>query len=210
MRTDQLIDALSRDPAPALPAMNALIARALAVGGLISLGLMLATVGVRREMAAATMQGWFVLKLALVALIALAGWKLASRAGKPGRSLQFGVLAAAVAAIALACFTDLWMLGTPGVGRRIIGDNALLCIVTIPFLSIAPLVAGFIAMRDGAPTRPTQAGAALGLLAGGIGGVMYGLHCTDDSPLFVAIWYVAGIGLVTLAGAAAGRRWLSW
>ena len=32
----------------------------------------------------------------------------------------------------------------------------------------------------------------------------------NDSPLFVMTWYSLAIGLVTVAGFLAGRRWLAW
>jgi hypothetical protein len=67
-----------------------------------------------------------------------------------------------------------------------------------------------VALRGAAPANPTAAGALAGLAAGGIGGAVYGLHCFDDSPLFVAIWYPVGIALMTTAGALIGRRVLRW
>ena len=67
-----------------------------------------------------------------------------------------------------------------------------------------------VALRAGAPRSPAMAGAAAGLLAGGLGAVLYAIHCADDSPLFVALWYVPAVALVVLAGAAAGSRVLRW
>jgi hypothetical protein len=54
------------------------------------------------------------------------------------------------------------------------------------------------------------AGAVGGLLAGGLGAMLYASHCTDDSPLFVALWYVVAIALVAVVGALAGRLVLRW
>jgi hypothetical protein len=67
-----------------------------------------------------------------------------------------------------------------------------------------------LALRQGAPTRPGVAGAAAGLLAGGIAATFYAAHCTDDSPLFVATWYTLAIGALALLGAAVGQRFLRW
>jgi hypothetical protein len=36
------------------------------------------------------------------------------------------------------------------------------------------------------------------------------LHCFDDSPLFVATWYVLAAILVVLLGMLLGRRLLRW
>jgi len=39
---------------------------------------------------------------------------------------------------------------------------------------------------------------------------LYALHCTDDSPLFVATWYSLAIAGVTVLGWAVGSRLLRW
>ena len=49
-----------------------------------------------------------------------------------------------------------------------------------------------------------------GLAAGGLAAAFYASNCTDDSPLFVALWYTLAIGIVTGAGYLAGKRWLTW
>jgi hypothetical protein len=67
-----------------------------------------------------------------------------------------------------------------------------------------------IALRAGAPRSTALAGTVAGLIAGGLGATLYATHCTDDSPLFVALWYPIGIALVALAGRIAGERLLRW
>jgi hypothetical protein len=51
---------------------------------------------------------------------------------------------------------------------------------------------------------------AAGAMAAGIGAAIYALHCPDDSPLFLALWYVMAVTAVILAGRAGGRRLLRW
>jgi hypothetical protein len=48
------------------------------------------------------------------------------------------------------------------------------------------------------------------VLAGGLGAMLYAIHCVDDSPLFVALWYVPAVALVTLTGTLMGSRILRW
>ena len=91
-----------------------------------------------------------------------------------------------------------------------IGHNSRWCLAMIPLLGTAPLAAGLWALRQAAPARPMLSGAVAGLLAGGIAGFLYGLHCTDDSPLFVATWYSIATAMLTLAGAMLGRWLLRW
>ncbi|MEX2741320.1 NrsF family protein [Rhizobium mongolense] len=65
-------------------------------------------------------------------------------------------------------------------------------------------------MKNGAAERPSLAGAAAGLAAGGIAAALYAWHCTDDSPLFLAVWYTTAIAAVTATGALIGSRYLTW
>ena len=90
------------------------------------------------------------------------------------------------------------------------GTNSLACLALVPLLSLVPLGAILMALRYGAPSDPRLAGAAAGLLAGGIGATFYATHCVDDSPLFVATWYGLSITVVAMVGAALGARILKW
>jgi len=212
MRTDDLIDALSRDPVPAMPPVSTLLLRGLAIAVPITAALLLATIGVRENLTQSWSDGWFVLKLALVTLLAAAGWRAVRISATPqGRAPRaLAPAAGALLAISLAGVADLGMLGLEDWRDRLVGETAIFCLISIPLLSLAPLAAIIHGLRESAPSNPALAGASAGLLAGGLGAVLYGLHCTDDSPLFLAVWYLSAVAVVTLAGALAGRRWLRW
>jgi hypothetical protein len=65
-------------------------------------------------------------------------------------------------------------------------------------------------MRSAAPTRPAVAGAAAGLLAGGLGATVYTLHCPELAAPFIGVWYVLGMAIPAAIGAVAGwflPRW---
>jgi hypothetical protein len=47
-------------------------------------------------------------------------------------------------------------------------------------------------------------------MSAGVGALLYATHCTDDSPLFVALWYGGATAIVVAIGALAGRRLLRW
>jgi hypothetical protein len=49
-----------------------------------------------------------------------------------------------------------------------------------------------------------------GLLAGALVATVFAMHCTNDSPLFVAIWCALAIGLMAMAGLLFGRYVLRW
>jgi hypothetical protein len=80
----------------------------------------------------------------------------------------------------------------------------------VPMLAIAPLLACLYCLRQAAPASPARAGAVAGLLSGAIAAAVYALHCTDDSPLFVALWYTVAVAGVTAIGAWAGDRVARW
>ena len=65
------------------------------------------------------------------------------------------------------------------------------------------------ALRAGAPEEPFFAGAVAGVAAAGIGASVYALHCPEDSPLFMAVWYSLAAFAMAVIGAASGR-WLRW
>lgn len=123
----------------------------------------------------------------------------------PGRRL---LPLAALAVLAVA--VELSVLPSVSWAGRLIGSNALVCLVAIPTLAIVPLAAVLAMLRSGAPASPTLAGAAAGLLAAAAAAALYAFHCFDDSPLFVVTWYgLAALPVITL-GAVAGRRLLRW
>ena len=114
-----------------------------------------------------------------------------------------GLLAAAMATELLVVPPSQWM-------ARTIGANNLYCLALIPLIGLAPLAAFLLTLRYAAPTRPGVAGAAAGLLAGALSATFYAAHCTDDSPLFVAVWYSLAIAILAALGAIAAPRLARW
>ena len=84
------------------------------------------------------------------------------------------------------------------------------CLVSIPLIAIAPFAVLVWAVRQAAPTNLVRTGALVGLVAGSISAMGYGLHCMADSLPFIAIWYGGTIALCTLAGAKLGSWLLRW
>lgn len=92
----------------------------------------------------------------------------------------------------------------------IFGRTWRTCALNISLLSIPVFIAIFRALRSLAPTRLRQAGAAGGLLAGAIATLAYCLHCPEMGIPFWGVWYLLGMLLPTLLGAALGPRLLRW
>lgn len=79
------------------------------------------------------------------------------------------------------------LAGTPAThwDRRVLRDEWVECLVSIPVIAIVPFSVVIRAARRAAPTDLVRAGAFAGLVAGSISAMAYALHCTDDSLAFV-------------------------
>jgi hypothetical protein len=211
MKTDDLIAALVADRAASGRSLARRLAFALTGGGLLSLGLFFAAIGLREDLAPALTTWRFDLKLGLVLLALVLAFGLCRALASPvapphpGRRL-LPLAAAAVVAIA----AELFILAPSAWGTHLVGTKWLVCLTAIPMLSLAPLVAVLLILRSAAPASPALAGAAAGLLASAAGAALYAFGCFDDSPLFVATWYTLAALLVTVVGALAGHRLLRW
>jgi hypothetical protein len=211
MKTENLIEALVADHATGRRSISGALAAAFALGGLMSLALFFAELGIREDIAQALATWRFDLKIGLVLLALGSAFNFCmalSRpvpSGRPGRRL---LPLAALAALAVAI--ELTVLPGASWGTRLVGSNSLICLTSIPMLALAPLAAALLALRSGAPASPALAGAAAGLLAAAGGATLYAFHCFDDSPLFVMTWYVMAATPVVVLGAIAGHRLLRW
>jgi hypothetical protein len=212
MKTDDLIRALTTDLAPPGPSIETRFAAAFLPGVLIALALFAVTLGPRGDLALVAgdmrFQFKFVVTLLLALCSALLVWRLV-RPGAPAR-LQIAVLAFVPLVLTAGVLTELFVLPTASWCPKLVGSNGLVCLVSIPFFALPMLIAEILALRQGAPTRPTLTGVVAGLFAGGVAAAIYAAHCPDDSPLFVALWYSLGIAIVALVGGLAGRLALRW
>jgi hypothetical protein len=168
--------------------------------------------GVRPDIAEAARTVRFDLKIVQALLLAATAVALVLRLAQPGAStgLQKAVLAAAPILLVIAVITELVVVPASQWQAKLVGSNSLICLTAIPLLSLPLLAAVLLALRQGAPTSRGAAGAAAGLVAGGLAAALYATQCIDDSPLFVAVWYTIAIGVVTVLGAVLGKRLLRW
>jgi hypothetical protein len=107
-----------------------------------------------------------------------------------------------VALIAL-CLASGWLLDASRDGFSTLIDrldwrNGLQCVYEMAVLS-APAVIGLgLLMRRGAPTDHAGTALAAGLTAAAWGAFVFVFACPFDDPLYVAVWYSLGCGVVTL------------
>lgn len=210
MTTDELIARLAAEPAAPPPGATGWLAPA--AGLVASAGLFALAYRARPDLAGAAADPVVAAKSLLPLALAAFALVLARRAIRPGAAPG----AAARAIWAVPALAGLILTGaaarTPPEQwpAALIGESVYACLPSIALLS-APILAGLLLwFRAGAPEHPARAGGLAGLAAAGAATAIYSLHCSEDSPLFYAVWYSLGIGFVALAGAAAGARVLRW
>jgi hypothetical protein len=67
-----------------------------------------------------------------------------------------------------------------------------------------------VTLRGGAPEGAVASGAVAGFFCASVAGLIYAVHCPDDSPFFVVFWYGAVAIALTVMGALSGRLLLRW
>lgn len=213
MSTDDLIarlgaTAASRRPVP----VTGLILAALAIGLLSALAIVMAIWGPRHDMAQAVQTMGFWMKASYAASFAAAGVLLMERLGRPGERapIGMGLAGAAFVVVLLLTVRELLLLPREGWMPAVKGHSWEVCSLRIAGISLPGFVAALWALRHMAPTRPRLAGAAAGLMAGGLGATAYALACNETAATFLASWYSLGMLAWAAVGALLGPRLLRW
>ena len=213
MRTDDLVSLLAKDAQPvskgAVPLRLTLFG---ALGVVAAFVIMVLWLGIRPDLAEAARGFPFWMKAAYTAGLAVAGFALIERLARPGGAGRVGLILLGLVVLAIVALAVMQLSSTPadGMSAALLGSTWTQCPWRILILSAPGLVALLIAVRRFAPSNPWRAGAAAGLLAGGLGATVYGLFCQESAAPFVAIWYSLGISLSGLLGALLGSRLLRW
>ena len=213
MKTDDLVAMLSTNVEPT---GRGLVVRtitiAVAAGAVLALGFVLVGLGVRADLTATRATAFLLLKVAFALAVIGMAMRYLTKLARPGAERGISQLAIVMpfAAIALLGAIGLGIAPSSHWNRMVLGDEWLECLLSIPIIAIVPFAVTILAVRRAAPTDLVRTGAVVGLVAGGVSAMAYALHCTDDSLLFVAVWYGGTIALCTLAGAVLGPRLLRW
>lgn len=212
MRTEDLIKALDADARDKAMPLGKAWWLAVGVAVAIAAAVFFATIGPRPDIMPAMHTMRFMSKFVFTLVLAASAFALIRVLSMPGAATRRAMawMIAAPVLVMLAVALELFVVPQTEWSRRMIGSNMMVCMSFIPLIGIGPLAIFLGMLRYGAPTRPVLAGAAAGLLAGGLAATFYAAHCFDDSPLFVATWYTIAIAFLALLGAIGGRLFIRW
>lgn len=212
MKTEQLIDSLVADRDRRVLAPHQGLRLALPLAIMATILVFIWCLDMREDLMPA-METWrYLLKLLTASLIAIGAGAALIYLSRPEHGARRVVKWLPLALLPLLAGFALEGMMLPAVSweQAAMGSGRMYCLFYVPILSLAPLAATLWALGRGAPRSPVLGGAIAGLAAGGIGAFVYSIHCDNDSPFYVAIWYLGGIGIVTLLGALLGYRYLRW
>jgi len=213
MRTEDLIQALSRDVEPTAP-MHALWRLwMLAVAGFVVAGLLTAfLLGVRPDYVEGLVAPDTAMKFAFTAGVAIATWPALIRVARAGElgGWRRDILGLPFAAIALAATIQLGFARYANWSDLFFDQSWSLCLPMVTLLSLPIYLAVGLVLRRMAPVDLSQAGFVAGLFAGGLGALAYTLHCQADDMPYVAVFYSLAILVAAALGGLAGPRILRW
>lgn len=213
MKTSALIELLATGAsAQPLRRVGPHLARAVTLGLLASFAFVVLVYHLLPNLTQVVQLPMFWVKLGLAASVAAAGMVLTARLARPGTAARRGWWGVALPVALIWVLAALeWFAAAPGARAALLwGSTWRSCPWSIGLIGLPVFVAAFAVLRDGAPTQARWAGAAAGALAGGAGAAVYALHCPELTAPFMAVWYVLGMALPALVGAALGPRLLRW
>ena len=213
MKTDDVIDDLTRDLAPvsrhALPLRLAL---GVGVGSVVSALVMVLWLGIRPDLMQATATSAYWMKFGYTALLALFAFWATERLARPGSQADWAFAGIGAVFLILFAMASMQMMHTPPDARMplMMGHSAMVCPWRIAILSLPIFVGAIWSLRSLAPTQLILAGAVAGLASGALGAWIYAFHCDESAAPFVLTFYTLGIAALGAAGAVIARPLLRW
>ncbi len=212
MQTDELIADLSGEFTRRKRQAGLPLWLAAAASPVVAFAVFMPLLGPRPDFLASFGSIRFDMKFIEAGLLAVTALGLLAALARPARPWRSRLPMLLVPALLLLAAAGVELLVMPEATWpiRAIGQNAMTCLIAIPTIGAPVLLLLLYALSQQAPTRPGLTGATAGLVAAGISATFYAAHCSDDSPLFVAIWYPLATMILVAAGALAGSRLLRW
>lgn len=209
---DNFIDALVGDlrPVRAMRSRDGLLLAGLA--GAATVGLTIALLGLRPDVAAGTFQPLFLFANGLLLAVGLGCAFAAVRMGMPrvGQSSHGWKWGVGIAGLLPAAALIMLASGTETMPADLVTSHEIKCVVMgllLGLLSATMLVAW---LRRGAPTSAERAGLLVGLASGSVGMLAFAFHCPLDSFYHVGLWHALPVVLGGVIGRLVVPRMIRW
>ncbi|OUJ14688.1 NrsF family protein [Acetobacter sp. DsW_063] len=201
MSTDPLIGRLTAELQPVRRQSPRRAALILALLCVVEIVVLLSLGWMRPDMPRAMGMPSFWWKTASLTVIMVIGATTTLRSLNPTRSPRPGLRA--LGYVVLAALAAGWVIDAAQVGpivlwRRLDPVHGLRCARKIIELSLPVALALGVIVRRGASVDPRGTAWAAGSAAAAWGALAFVMACPFDDPLYVAVWYSLGCGVVSL------------
>jgi hypothetical protein len=213
VRTDELIVALARDAHPVRPLHRPSLRLAKWTAAIVPLTAVAAVViGLRADVSSAITQPAFIGIAAATIATALISAASALVLSIPGaeRSIAQRALPLSMGGLWALALVILLTVGDNPVQRLAAWPLHWLCVIEITALGIVPALALFTLLRDAAPLRRYWICAHATLASVAIGAAATQFLCPLDDPAHQLVGHLLPVAVLSMLGALAGRRLLSW
>ena len=177
----------------------------LALGG-AELALILIFGAMRPNLGRVILWPFMVWKIGSLAVLAVVSCAVAMRSFTPTTSSRYGLaLLPGLAALTLigGAFVTNAAESSRSLMERLAPAHGILCVTFIVVLAIPVMALLAVLMRRAAPVRPARSAWVAGVAASTCGALIFTACCPINDPLYIVVWYSAGIAIVTAAA-----RWL--
>ena len=199
---DDFIDALVGDlrPVRAMRARDGLALAALA--GAATVGLTIALLGLRPDVAAGNFQPLFLFANGLLLAVGLGSAFAAVRMGMPrvGQSSHGWKWVVAMAGLLPVAALIMLASRTEAMPAALVTSHEIKCVVMGLLLGLLTATVLVMWLRRGAPTSAGRAGLLVGLASGSVGMLAFAFHCPVDSFYHVGRWHALPVVLGGVIG----------
>lgn len=205
---DQLVDRL--EPVRPMRVFNGM---GWVVAGLgLTMAGVLGLSGIRRDLAAGTVDPVFLLSTGLYLLLGVASAMTVIDMSRPRVGTAHGgwFWAAAMTALLPATAIITGLGEVPGAFAAPAFAHGLACLASGCALSVLTFAILVWWLRRGAPTSPERAGLVTGIAAGCFGISAFSLYCDYGSIIHIGLWHSAVVVVCALIGRLAVPRLVRW
>jgi hypothetical protein len=213
MTYDSLINRLTEDLKPVRRRRLGMDLTIVAVICAVELVLFFALGFARPDMPMMMKQPSFWWRLASLGLISLISGTLAILSFNPVYTPRRGfrwLALVVVICLAFGLFINAGPVEIATIIQRLNWTNGLQCTYKMVLLSIPAVIGLGVLMRRGAPTDTRGTALLVGLAAAAWGAFVFVFACPFDDPLYIAVWYSVGCGIVTVLSRVVLPRLSRW